>query len=255
MPRGRCHFALTHALHARLHTELPVIARLVDKHLPDFVAGSLAPDALRWSLGRTSKPATHFYDENRRETWGQAVAEMFRANPDLAEPELLSDRDLAVLLGYVFHLTVDEAFRDVVTSRLHGVEDWLPIVRGLWSMIDEMEIGYSDLAGQIDRFDRQDRVGFIDCRAMRAFLDKVRPWASESDPWRTEEVFLDLIGCQEPVEQSILRMHENRARADAFFDDGWQEQFVEASLERGMTEFVCYLEGAYGQGAFRRAAA
>ena len=126
MPRGRCHFALLYEFHEALRRERPEVAELADKHLPEFLAGSAAPDGMRY-VGRMGKWATHFYAEENKESWGKAVEGMFRAHPDLGDPTKLDSGDLALVLGYISHLTVDESFRDVVTSHVHGTEVWRPI--------------------------------------------------------------------------------------------------------------------------------
>lgn len=244
MPRSRCHFALLSALHKRLRVEQPKAAALADRYLSDFVAGSTAPDGLRY-VGEAGKLATHFYTDEQEETWGQAVARMFRAHPDLADPDRLRERDLALVLGYISHLTVDEAFRDVVTSQLHGMADWRPVVQGLWSMVDELPVGYSDVADAIDRFSRKDRVGFIDCGMVGEFLTLIRPWATEEDPWRLERIFLTLTRSRAPLEEARQRWEANRQRAAAFMDDARRERFVGEALRMGAEEMARYLESGY----------
>ena len=54
MPRGRCHFALLLELQARLVHEVPELGALTARYLPEFLAGSMAPDAMR-SLGNLGK--------------------------------------------------------------------------------------------------------------------------------------------------------------------------------------------------------
>ncbi len=244
MPRSRCHFALLFALHERLRAEQPEAAALADRHLSDFVAGSVAPDGLRY-VGKQGKRATHFYAEDRQETWGQAVAGMFCEHPDLADPGRLPEENLALVLGYISHLTVDEAFRDVVTSRVHGIADWRPVVQGLWSMVDELPIGYSDVPESIDRFSRQDRVGFIDCGMVGEFLTLIRPWADEEDPWELERIFLALIESETPLEEARQRWEVNRRRASVYMDEACRKQFVGEAVRMGAEETVRYLEGTY----------
>ena len=244
MPRGRCHFALLNVLHERFRAEWPEVAALADRYLPDFVAGSVAPDGLRY-IGRMGKLGTHFYTEDRPETWGQAVAGMFRAHPDLADPDRLSEQNRALVLGYISHLTVDEAFRDVVTYQVHGMEEWRSVVRGLWSMVDELPVRYEDVAAQVDRFDRQDCIGFIDCRMVGEYLRLIRPWAAEADPWAIERIFLELIGSEVDLEEAQKMWEKNRERAAALLDDARQEQFVKAAVQMGVDETVRYLEGGY----------
>ena len=130
MPRGRCHFALVLGLQEQLERDLPEVGALNRQYLPDLVAGSMAPDAMRL-LGKMGKYGSHFYTEDRRETWGKSVSGMFEAHPDLADYENMDPRDRVLLMGYIAHLTTDEAFRDEVTIYVHGVEDWRPIIYGV----------------------------------------------------------------------------------------------------------------------------
>ena len=47
MPRGRCHFALVLGLQELLERDLPEVGALNRRYLPELVAGSMAPDAMR----------------------------------------------------------------------------------------------------------------------------------------------------------------------------------------------------------------
>jgi len=245
MPRGRCHFALLLALQKRLKADLPDVGALTERHFSDFLAGSMAPDAMR-SLGKMGKFRSHFYDEDRRETWGQAVSGLFDAYPDLAVPERLSASDQVLVMGYVSHLTADEAFRDVVTVRVHGTENWRPIIHGLWSLVDELEIAHPDLAGEIDRFDRDGRIAFIDCDIVRAFLRRSRGWALHSDPLENERVFLAMIEKTLPEGDLKDRLFENRHMAMPFLSADRLRNFVDVAVSRAFDDIARYAAGHYG---------
>ena len=247
MPRGRCHFSLLYILHESLRETHSQVASLADRHLPELIAGALAPDALR-SLGRMGKEATHFYTENRRETWGQAVSGLFRAYPDLGDPRQLEESAVAFLVGYISHLTVDEAFRDEVTLHVHGIENWRPIIHGLWSFADEMPVGYADIAGAIDRFSRDDRIGFIDCRVVGEFLIMARPWAIESDPWESEKVFLKMIRSRTGSQEARRQLEENRVLGARFWNCAREQAFARAAVRMGTEEVAKFSSGAYARG-------
>ena len=244
MPRGRCHFALLFRLVERFRSELPAAAVLARRSLPDLVAGCVAPDGLRF-VGDAGKLGTHFYAEDRQELWGLAVAGLFRAHPELADPTPMEERDRALLVGYISHLTVDEAFRDTVTYQVHGIPDWRPIIQGLWSLVDEMPVGHPDLAGQIDRFRRHDRVGFIDCGHIRKYLDLTALWARQSDPWEVERLFLELTRQVGPEDEARERWQANRRRAGVYLDEERWDGFVAEALRRGLEETRKYLNGEY----------
>jgi hypothetical protein len=246
MPRGRCHFALLLALQDRLDEGLPGAGDLVHRHFPDFLAGSLAPDAMR-SLGKLGKFDSHFYEENKRETWGKSVSGLFEAHPGLSNPDLLTGQDRAFLMGYISHLTTDEAFRDEVTIHVHGIENWRPIIRGLWSRIDELPIAHPDLGGEIDQFNRSDQLGFIDCKISRIFLNRARGWAVETDPWLHEKVFLNMIGREISEKEDRAKFSENRRLADPFLSEDRRVGFVTDALKRGFDEVQRFIEGTYAR--------
>ncbi|MDE2998624.1 MAG: hypothetical protein OXU79_06035 [Gemmatimonadota bacterium] len=244
MPRGRCHFALMAALHDRFHDECPEAAAFADAHTPDLLAGTCAPDGLRF-VGNRGKFATHFYSDDRRETWGRSVSGLFGAHPDLADPRRLSGADVAVMLGYISHLTVDEAFRDEVTVHVYGIEDWRPIVMGLWSMVDGFRIGNDRYLTEVHRFGRDDSVGFIDCRVVRDYLDLIKPWALEDDPWELERIFLRLRRCDMPEGEARRTWERNVAMAARFLDDDRRMRFYRAALDEGMAKTLRYLKGDF----------
>ena len=63
-----------------LERDLPEAGALSGRYLPELVAGSMAPDAMRL-FGKMGKYGSHFYTEERRETWGKSVSGMFEAHP------------------------------------------------------------------------------------------------------------------------------------------------------------------------------
>ncbi|MBE82653.1 zinc dependent phospholipase C family protein [bacterium] len=246
MPRSRCHFALLSKLHDALKVSLPDVAAVAGRELSAFCAGSVAPDALRYFSG-LGKFGTHFYSEDRKETWGKAVSGMFEAHPDLSDPGSLSERNLAVVIGYISHLTVDEAFRDVVTYQVHGVEDWRPIIRGLWSHADEMDVGYRDLVDTVADYDGSWNVGFVDGQKVKAYLDLVAPWSDTADPWASEQGFMRLVNDKTPEVEAKVKWERNRQKAADFLDNARKEDFVKAALRLGVDEVQAYVNGGYSK--------
>ena len=245
MPRGRCHFALVLELQEQLERDLPEVGALSGRYLPELVAGSMAPDAMRL-LGKMGKYRSHFYEEDRRETWGKSVSGMFEAHPNLADYQNLDPRDRVLLMGYIAHLTTDEAFRDEVTIHVHGVEDWRPIIYGLWSYVDELPIVYPGVAGVLDRFEGRGEVGFIDREIVSRFVMRARGWAENADPVVLERIFLKMIG-RPPSDDFEKRLAENRGRADAFFNENIKARFVGEAIVRGRDEIEKFVSGAYSR--------
>ena len=245
MPRGRCHFALVLRLQEQIERDMPEIGALTGRYLPELVAGSMAPDAMRL-LGKMGKYGSHFYTEDRRETWGKSVSGMFEAHPNLVDYQNMDARDRVLLMGYIAHLTTDEAFRDKVTIYVHGVEDWRPIIYGLWSYVDELPIDYPDIAGVLDRFEGRGEVGFIDRKTVSRFVRRARGWAEIADPVVHEQIFLKMIG--RPLPDDVEKhLAENRGRADAFFDEKIKARFVNEAIARGRDEIEKFVSGAYSR--------
>jgi hypothetical protein len=245
MPRSRCHFALSNRLHERLRREAPEAAAILDRQLPDFLAGAVAPDGLRY-VARMGKRDTHFYSEDDEETWGRSVSRMFETHAGLADPNALPEPDRALVMGYIGHLAVDEAFRDTVTFQLHGTEDWKPVVEGLWSRVDEIDLGYRDAGAALDRFVRVDGVGFIRCDAVGEFIRLVRPWADPGgDAWEIEKVFLRLARRSVPPEACRGQWEENRHRAAGFMDAERCRAFEAAAVKTAFGAVRRYLDGEF----------
>ena len=129
-------------------------------------------------------------------------------------------------MGYISHLTADEAFRDVVTIRVHGIEDWRPIICGLWSYVDELPHRSPNLGGVLDRFDGRGQVGFIDRKTAALFLSRARGWAESADPFVHERVFLEMTGQAMSDADVKKRLAENRALAEGVFDARVKSRFV-----------------------------
>ncbi len=244
MPRGRCHFALLLRLQEHLAHELPDIGAFTARYLPDFLAGSLAPDAMRLQ-GHLGKYGSHFYTEDRRETWGKSVSGMFETHPNLGDYEHLNAPDRVLLMGYIAHLTADEAFRDEVTIRVHGIENWRPIIHGLWSYVDELPIEHPDLVGVLDNFEGCGKVGFIDRETASLFLRRARGWAASEAPLVHEQVFLKMTGQTLSDREVKKRLAENRRRAEAFFDEHIKSRFVDEAIARARDEIEKFVRGIY----------
>lgn len=227
-----------------MRSALPDVAALADREMAAFTAGSVAPDALR-HFSDLGKFGSHFYSEQKRETWGRAVAGMFEAHPDLSDPASLDEHELALVLGYISHLAVDEAFRDTVTIHVHGIEEWRPIINGLWSLVDEFPVGYDGLRDTIRSYEGGGSVGFIDEGLVSTFLDLVGPWAETEDPWEAERVFLNLRRDDTPEDEARRRWQRNRALAEPFLGPDRVDAFLDTAVTTGVAEITAYVNGGY----------
>ena len=135
-------------------------------------------------------------------------------------------------MGYIAHLTTDEAFRDEVTVHVHGTEDWRPIIYGLWSYVDGLPIDHPDLAGVLDQFEGRGEVGFIDRETCLSFFEASTRLGRERRPCcsRADITQDDGRPLSDDVEKHLA---ENRGRADAFFDEKIKARFVDEAIVRG----------------------
>ncbi|MBS10188.1 MAG: hypothetical protein CME19_01125 [Gemmatimonadetes bacterium] len=227
-----------------MRESLPDIAELADRELPTLCAGSVAPDAVRY-YSDLGKFGTHFYLENRKDTWGRSVSGMFEAHPELSDPGSLGDREVALLIGYISHLTVDEAFRDEITYQVHGIDNWRPLIKGLWSLADEFDIHYSGLVKTLAAYAGDWSVGFIDGAMIRNYLGLVGPWAETADPWEAEQVFHRLVGDTTPADEARAIFEENRQNAASLLDRDRLDRFAERAVASGLEEVRAYVNGGF----------
>jgi len=217
---------------------------MADRHLPEFLGGAVAPDGLRFGTA-LGKRATHFYVEDEPGTWGRAVAGLFCSHPGLSEPSALPRADRAFMMGYVAHLATDEAFRDVVTSRVHGTADWRPVVQGLWSLADELPVHYASPVSTLDQFGRIGCVGFVDRAAVWRFICAIRPWVAETDPLTIELAFLEMTRRRVPPKDAQRELAEKRELASAVMDSECRARFVSMAVRLQREAIEGYLSGAY----------
>jgi hypothetical protein len=145
VPRLRCHWALlAETRHALLSDPSP-IGPALDAHRNEYFAGGVAPDALRLFAG-ADKPSTHFYDDQRRETWdAQRVIERITSlHPDVAGPRRLPPAKQAWLAGYVAHIAADVAYWQNVLPHLPPFPERSEAHHGAWLIADDCALDSSD---------------------------------------------------------------------------------------------------------------
>ncbi|MCE2431970.1 MAG: hypothetical protein J4F29_03440, partial [Candidatus Latescibacteria bacterium] len=127
---------------------------------------------------------------------------------------------------------------------VQGIEDWRPIIYGLWSYVDQLPIDHPDLAGVLDQFEGRGGVGFIDRETVSQFVRRARGWAESEDPVVHEQILLKMMG--RPLSDDVEKhLAENRGRADAFFDENIKACFVDEAIARGRDEIGKFVSGAY----------
>ena len=174
MPRARCHWALLIQTREALRDAVPEAHRLVTDHRGEFFAGGIAPDAIRLFAGR-DKPSSHFYDDQRQETWESVAvaAAMCAAQPAVADPRRLSPEGRAWLLGYLTHVLTDVAYWRHVLSRLPPFPAQAGAHHGAWVLADQQAIPAAErhLDGAALRFEHAPP--WVDEHAVRRMLERV----------------------------------------------------------------------------------
>ena len=177
--------------------------------------------------------------------WGRSVSGLFDSHPDLSDPGGLEESDLALLIGYISHLTVDEAFRDEITIHVHGTDDWRPIIHGLWSMMDEIPVEQEGLVRALEGYAGTTNVGFVDGGMVRDFVELVGPWAETEDQWEAEKVFLKLVKDRSPEDEARERWATNRERAAIYTRPDRTDRFIETAMRVGLEEVTAFVNGGY----------
>ncbi|MGH2354644.1 MAG: zinc dependent phospholipase C family protein [Chloroflexota bacterium] len=172
MPRARCHWALLIRTRHALQTQAPEAYDLAVRHRAEFFAGGMAPDAIRLFGGR-DKLSSHFYDDQRRETWDRVVEAMCLAQPAVADPGRLDDPARAWMLGYLTHVLTDVAYWRHVVTKLPPFPAHMGVHHGAWVLADQIAIpaGERTLDAEDLRFDAAPP--WVDEPAMRQMLARV----------------------------------------------------------------------------------
>jgi hypothetical protein len=192
MPRARCHWALLARTRDALAAELPEAHAIASVHRGEFFAGGLAPDALRLFAGR-DKLSTHFYDDQRSETWDGVVTTICAAHPEVRRARQLAPTVVAWMLGYLTHVLTDVAYWRHVVTHLPPFPAHIGVHHGAWLLADQVSLPAAEraLAAGAIRFDLAPP--WIDEAAVRRMVDRVTNqilvpdgmWAVELAYYRT----------------------------------------------------------------------
>ena len=151
------------------------------------------------------------------------------------------------MIGYISHLTTDEAFRDEVTVHVYGVENWRPVIMGLWSMggrVLDRQYGHTNPKSIVSG--RRDNVGFIDCGVVGSVPGHGQAMGDPGGtPGRVERIFLRLRRCEIQEDEARRAWEDNLRLAGPFLDDTRRMRFYGSAVNEGMAETIRYLEGVY----------
>jgi hypothetical protein len=243
MPRVRAHWALLGRTLAALREQAPALAAALAAQRADFYAGGVAPDALRL-FGGMDKRSSHFYDDQREETWGAVMQTIAQTHPAVADPAQLSPATRAWLAGYLAHILTDIAYWRTVLRRLPPFPEHAELHYGAWLLADALPLPPGD--GNLDpgAVQYEAAPAWVDTRAVRELLDRVTGrllvgegmWAAELGYYRGRP---ELAGRSD---EEILREHlpawrAALAKAQPLLPPPVWEEFV-ASAVRGSVEAI-----------------
>jgi hypothetical protein len=244
MPHTICHLSLFFGLQEQLQAQRPDIAVLVDWHVAATLAGVAAPDALR-IFGNDNKFSTHFYVDRDPATWGRSVETMCRMRPEISDPRCLSTSEQAFVLGYISHLTVDEAFREIVTAQLLGHPQWREIVVGLWSLADELPLGRPHLVKVLKQISQADIPNLVDLEPVQRLLSVTAEILICRSSWERELLQREHFSNRFGVKDGQADWERRREMAADFFDTARRQAFVEEAIAFGFQEADRYWDGRY----------
>jgi hypothetical protein len=157
-----------------LQDALPAAYQVIRRQRADFFTGGIAPDALRL-FGGADKLSSHFYDDQRPETWLRIVDEIRTAHPSVAVPAELSEPAQAWMFGYLAHLFTDVAYWRYVVTKLPPFPEHMAVHHGAWILVDR-------IGAEVPRAERD-----VDRSAIH--FDHAPPWVVEAPVRR----FLDRV--------------------------------------------------------------
>ncbi len=172
MPRVRSHWAILGQVRRSLAAGDPTLATLIECRRADFYAGGVAPDALRLFAGR-DKPSSHFYDDQRPDTWDLVLETLAAAHPVVADPSSFTAAQRAWLAGYLTHVQTDVAYWRIVLSRLPPFPEHASIHHGAWMLADSLPLPPDERVLNVDAVDFAAAPPWVDVPAVRRLLERM----------------------------------------------------------------------------------
>jgi hypothetical protein len=172
MPRVRSHWAVLGQVRRTLAREAPVLAAHLDGHRPELYAGAVAPDALRLFAGR-DKHSSHFYDDQRPDTWDSVLDTLTAEHPAVADAAALTPPQRAWMAGYLAHIATDVAYWRHVLSRLPPFPEHAAVHHGAWMLADALPLPHDERRLDPAAVDYLAAPPWVDAPAVRRLLDRM----------------------------------------------------------------------------------
>ena len=187
MPRLRCHWALLAEARRALLEDPPPIGTTLREHRAEYFAGGVAPDALRLFAG-ADKPSTHFYDDQRRETWDarSVIRRLTAAHPRVADPAALAGPAQAWLAGYLAHIAADVAYWEHVLPHLPPFPERSEAHHGAWLIADDCALDAGDRALDPEAVDYAAAPPWVDPQVVKRMLIRLQSRILVDGMWPVE---------------------------------------------------------------------
>ena len=187
-------------------------------HRDEFFAGGVAPDALRLFAG-ADKLSTHFYDDQRRETWDAVISTVSSLHPSVADPSRLSGAAQAWMAGYLAHIAADLAYWEHVLPHLPPFPERSEAHHGAWLIADDCALDQDDRALDPERIDYAAAPPWVEVEAVKRMLIRLQTRILVDGMW--------------PVELAYFRARpEAEGRQDddllAEFQPAWESNLAQA---------------------------
>jgi hypothetical protein len=230
-----------------LRTALPPAHALVVAFPGEYMAGGVAPDALRLFAGH-DKPSSHFYDDQRQETWERIVPAIRQAYPAVADPNRLEAPGRAWMLGYLTHLSTDVAYWRHVISRLPPFPQEIGLHFGAWVLADQVPLPPGERSVDVSQIRFDAAPPWVGAPAVRQMLDRVIDrilvpddvWPSEVAYYRSRPEAQGLTDAQNLAER-LPEWEANVAAARAVLPPEVWEAFYRDAVESSIRAIAAYL--------------
>jgi hypothetical protein len=246
VPRLRCHWALLAETRRTLLDDPLPIGRVLGDHRAEYFAGGVAPDALRL-FGGADKSSTHFYDDQRHETWSTVVDEVARRYPSVADPRRLAPASQAWMAGYLAHISADIAYWEHVLPHLPPFPERSEAHHGAWLIADDCALPNDDRALDPDAVDYSAAPPWVAPEPVKRMLERLRSRILVDGMWTVELAYFrarpetatreddDLLAEYQPAWES------NLAQARQLIPSGAWDAFRRAAVQRAAETVRAYL--------------
>lgn len=249
MPRLRCHWALLAEARRGLLDDPPPVGPVLQTHRAEYFAGGVAPDALRLFAG-ADKRSTHFYDDQRRDTWDRVIQTIASQQPGVASPADLGPARQAWMAGYLAHIAADIAYWEHVLPYLPPFPERSEAHHGAWLIADDCALPVDDRTLDTDAVNYSAAPPWVDPEPVKRMLTRLQSRILVDGMWPVELAYFrsrpeaagrrdeDLLAEHRPAWEANL----SQAR-DLIPSSAW-DAFRANAVERSCATVRAYLRSA-----------